>query len=150
MLVCLEFILNSHKVFSCSEIHVINIYSGSKVIYCTCAYKLPKNLLFCSNPFVAKGSVALIQAFGTQVRDEERFLDYRSACRSFCPSVQHWWVLVSVFPELVKACSTYEEPITKTSEWVQGPFSFWNVLEFYFVYISNVLQLSLTHHCSRA
>ena len=91
LLVCLEFILNSHKVFSCCEIHVINIYCGSKPIYCTRAYKLPKNLLFFSNPFVAKGSVALIQAFGTQVRDEERFLDYRSACRSFCPSVQHCW-----------------------------------------------------------
>ena len=38
----MEFILNSREVFSCYEIHIINIYSGSKPIYCTCAYKLPK------------------------------------------------------------------------------------------------------------
>ena len=45
--------------------------------------------LFCSNSFVAKGDVILIQAFGTQVRDKERFHVHLSACRSFCPSVQH-------------------------------------------------------------
>ena len=93
LLVCLEFILNSREVFSCYEIHIINIYSGSKPIYCTRAYKLPKNVLFSSNPLEAQGSVVLIQTFGTQVRDEERFRVYKGACRSFCPSVQHcWWV----------------------------------------------------------
>ena len=44
-----------------------------------------------SNPFVAKGSVVLIQVFGTQVRDDEKFLDYLSACRSCCLSVQPCW-----------------------------------------------------------
>lgn len=47
-----------------------------------------KHVLF--NPLVAKGSIVLIQAFGTQVRDEEKFHVYLSACRSLCPSVQHW------------------------------------------------------------
>ena len=90
---CFEFILNSREVFSCYEIHIINIYSGSKPIYCTSAYKLPQTALFWSNPFVAKGSILSIHAFAVQLlRDhEEHFYVYLGACRSFRPSFLHCW-----------------------------------------------------------
>ena len=142
---CFEFILNSREVFSCYDIHIINIYSGSKPIYCISAYKLPQTALFWSNPFVAKGSILSIHAFAVQLRRRTfqclpRRLSFFS---SFSPTL-----LVSLSTRLSPSCSKnalhMKDRLQKRVNECKVHFRF----EMYLKsdHVCKVFQFSFTHH----